>query len=65
MENHEEMEWAKQVSAVKGLRTLNVKEVMEHCPIPTSEAMQFFIKFSASIETGFAEYMKDLMIKGS
>lgn len=58
----EGMEWAKQVSAIRGLSVLNVKAHMEHCPSATnSRTMAFFVDFSASIEKGFAEWLKDVM----
>lgn len=57
-----EMEWAIQVGAIKGLKELNVRAVLEHCPIPCSDAMAFFVNFSASIEKGFAEWLKGIMI---
>ena len=57
----EDMEWVNHVGAIKGLQALNVKAVLEHCPIPTSQKMAFFINFSASIEHGFADYLKSIM----
>lgn len=63
--NMEEMEWAVQVTAIRGLRTLNVHALLEHCPIPSSNAMAFFVTFSASIEQGFAEYLKEAMVTGA
>ncbi|MCJ1450447.1 hypothetical protein MMC28_000778 [Mycoblastus sanguinarius] len=61
-EMEEQMEWVKEIAAIKGLKVLNVKAVLEHCPIPSSKAMAFFVNFSASIEKGFAEYLKSLMV---
>ena len=61
----EGMEWARQVSAIKGLEALNVKANLEHCPPPTnSRAMAFFIDFSASIEGGFADWLRGSMVVG-
>ena len=58
------MGWTIPLSAIKGLDVLNVKAYLEYCP-PTnnSSAMAFFVNFSASIEHGFAEYLRDLMTK--
>ena len=61
-EMDEDMEWMKHCVAIKGLQVLNVKAILQHCPIPGSKAMAFFVNFSASIETGFAEYLRSLMV---
>lgn len=58
----EGMEWVRQVAMIKGLRNLEVKAHMEHCPPPQSNAMAFFVNFSASIEKGFADYLRELMV---
>jgi hypothetical protein len=58
----ENMEWARQLAAIKGLQMLNVKAIMEHCPPPQSSTMTFFVNFSASIEKGFREYMSSVMV---
>ena len=64
-EMDEDMEWMKHVVAIKDLHVLNVKALLQHCPIPGSKAMAFFINFSASIEKGFAEYLRSLMVAQS
>lgn len=58
----ENMEWARQLAAIKGLQMLNVKAIMEHCPPPQSSTMTFFVNFSVSIEKGFREYMSMVML---
>lgn len=58
----EGMEWMNQLVAIKGLRHLDVKADLQHCPPPISNAMAFFITFSASIECGFTEYLRSEMI---
>ena len=60
-EMDEEMEWVKHVGAIKGLQALNVRALLEHCPIPGSKKMAFFVNFSASIEKGFADYLRSIM----
>lgn len=60
--NLEEMEWVRQLTAIKRLRALNLQAILEHCPIPSSSAMGFFVTFSASIDHGLAEYLKDVMV---
>ena len=64
-EMDEDMEWMKHVVAIKELQVLNVKALLQHCPIPGSKAMAFFVNFSASIEMGFAEYLRSLMVAQS
>ena len=64
-EMDEDMGWMKHVVAIKDLQILNVKALLQHCPIPSSKAMAFFVNFSASIETGFAEYLRSLMVARS
>ena len=59
---YECMDWTIPLSAIQGLDVLNVKAYLEPCPPPNnSRAMAFFVNFSASIEHGFAEYLRDLM----
>ena len=60
-EMEEDMEWVSHIGAIKGLEVLNVQALLEHCPIPGSKKMAFFVNFSASIEKGFAEYLRSLM----
>ena len=58
----EGMEWMNQLAAIKGLQHLDVKAHPQHCPPPMSNAMAFFVTFSASIESGFAEYLRSEMV---
>ena len=58
----EGMEWMTQLATIKGLQQLDVKAHLQRCPPPCSNAMAFFVNFSHSIEAGFAEYMRELMI---
>lgn len=59
----EEMEWARQLTAVKGLRTVIVEAIIEHCPLPESRAMAFYVKFSRSIEAGFKHWLSGIMVQ--
>lgn len=61
----EGMDWVNQLASVKGLRNLDVTAHLEHCPPPQSHAMAFFVNFSASIEKGFAEYLREVMVVGT
>ena len=58
------IEWARQLAAIKKLRALNVRAIMENCPPPQSSMMSFCVKFSASIERGFREHMTSVMVTG-
>lgn len=57
----QDMEWARQLSAIKNLSKVNVRALLGHCPHPSSHAKAFFIIFSASIEIGFAQFLRSLM----
>ncbi|TKA61104.1 hypothetical protein B0A49_09618 [Cryomyces minteri] len=56
------MEWIKVLMAVKSLKSLDVRACVEHCPPPMSNAMAEYVAFSASIDGGFAEYIKAEML---
>ena len=63
--DYEGMEWIRPLCAINRLDTLVVRAHLEHCPPPhNSRAMALFVNFSASIEHGFAEYLRGLMLKG-
>ncbi|KAF2788247.1 hypothetical protein K505DRAFT_286450 [Melanomma pulvis-pyrius CBS 109.77] len=59
-----DLEWVEQLMGVKGLRKLNIRGVVEHCPPPRSEIMAFWVAFSKSIEGGFEEWVRSVMIEG-
>ncbi|KAL8796558.1 MAG: hypothetical protein Q9182_007361 [Xanthomendoza sp. 2 TL-2023] len=61
----ERMEWARQVTSIRGLRALVVVSALEHCPPPRSKDMVFFANFTASIETGFSAYLNSVMVDES
>lgn len=56
------MEWVQELLALKGLEELKVEAIVEHCPPPMSTAMARYIKFSASVEGSFAEYIRGEML---
>ena len=62
IERFEGMEWMSQLVAIKGLQRLDIKTIWEICPPPRSNALAFFVNFSASIEKGFAEYLREHML---
>ncbi|KAI4242764.1 MAG: hypothetical protein L6R40_003828 [Gallowayella cf. fulva] len=45
----ERMEWARQVTSIRGLRALVVVSALEHCPPPRSKDMVFFANFTANL----------------
>jgi hypothetical protein len=57
-----DLKWAEQMMAIKGLRNLDIKAQVEHCPPPRSENMAFFVAFSKSIEEGFSEFVRGEMV---
>ncbi|PMD63966.1 uncharacterized protein K444DRAFT_626209 [Hyaloscypha bicolor E] len=65
MVRYEALEWVWELLSIKGLRKLDVSAEIHHCPPSHSSAMSFFAAFSASIEAGFAEFLRSEMITGS
>jgi len=59
-----DLSWVEQLFQVKGLRNVNIKALVEHCPGPVSETMAFWIAFSKSVENGFGEWVRHHMIQG-
>lgn len=59
----EGVDWVQQLIAIEGLKELTVNAIVEHCPPPMSWQMQFWIVFSKSVEEGFADYLKEVMIR--
>lgn len=62
---YEALEWVWELLSVKGIRKLDVSSEIHHCPPSHSSAMSFFAAFSASIETGFAEFLRSELLAGS
>ncbi|EUC49309.1 hypothetical protein COCMIDRAFT_84966 [Bipolaris oryzae ATCC 44560] len=59
-----DLEWAEQVMAIKGLRDIKVKALVERCARPVSEKQAFWVAFSKSVaEGGFGEWMKGRMLE--
>jgi hypothetical protein len=57
-----DLDWVQQLFAVRGLRDVSVRALVEHCPGPVSETMAFWIAFSASVESGFREWVRSAMV---
>lgn len=63
LKDMEGMEWLRDVLEIKGLQTMAVNAITEHCPpASNSRAMAGYIKFSASIEGGLSEFLKSEML---
>lgn len=61
----EGMEWMRDLLEIRGLQELDVSAIIEHCPPATnSVAISNFIRFSASIEVGLAEFLKGALLRG-
>lgn len=57
--------WVEQMFELKGLQKMNIKALVEHCPGAVSETMAFWIAFGKSVEGGFKEWVKSIMIDGA
>ncbi|GAB7356445.1 hypothetical protein MBLNU459_g7214t1 [Dothideomycetes sp. NU459] len=55
-------EWVRDLLGITGLEVLDVEPVVEHCPPPMSMAMARYVRFSASIDGSFAEFLKERMM---
>jgi hypothetical protein len=60
-----DLEWAEELMQIKGLRKMSVKAVVEHCAVPRSEGMLFWVAFSGSVEEGFREWVCESMVGGA
>lgn len=59
------MEWMQYLLEVQGLQELDVSAVIEHCPpVTSSSAMANYVRFSASVETGFREFLNQKLLVG-
>lgn len=59
-----DLTWVEQMFELKGLRRVNIKALVEHCPAPVSETMAFWVAFSKSVEGGFGEWVRQVMVEG-
>lgn len=57
-----DLEWVGQLGEVRGVREVSVRAVVEHCPPAVSEGMAFWIAFSKSVEGGFGEWVREVMV---
>lgn len=58
-----DLEWAEQLMAIKGLREISVKALVEHCAPTQSEKLAFWVAFSKSVqEGGFGEWVRGVMV---
>ncbi|ESZ96430.1 hypothetical protein SBOR_3162 [Sclerotinia borealis F-4128] len=60
---YEPLEWALQLLEIKGIQKLDITSEIHTIPPPShSPSMAFFGAFSASIDNGFAEYLRQELI---
>ncbi|OAG08102.1 uncharacterized protein CC84DRAFT_553346 [Paraphaeosphaeria sporulosa] len=59
-----DLTWVDQLFEVRGFREVSVKALVEHCPPAVSETMAFWIAFSKSVEGGFGEWVRGVMVGG-
>ncbi|OSS54089.1 hypothetical protein B5807_00620 [Epicoccum nigrum] len=58
-----DLDWAEQLMRIRGLRSLSVKALVEHCARPESEKLAFWVAFSKSVvEGGFGEWVRGAMV---
>ena len=63
LKDMEGMEWLRDLLELRGLRTLSVTPIVEHCPpASSSRAMAGYIRFSASIEEGLSRFLEGEML---
>jgi hypothetical protein len=59
-----DLEWVEELMQIKGLEDLKVGVVLESClgiP-PRGESERFWVAFSRSVEGGFADWMREVMV---
>jgi hypothetical protein len=56
------LEWVWELLSIKGIRNLDVSSEIYHCPPSHSIAMEFFAAFSASIDKGFADFLRSELL---
>lgn len=57
------MEWIGDTLAIGDLERLEVDAVVEHCPPPMSRGMAVYVRFSASVDEGFAAFLRGKMVR--
>lgn len=57
-----DFEWVGQLLWLRGLRDIKVNAIIEHCPMPMSETMAFWVSFSKSVEGGFRDWIRGVML---
>ncbi|KAH9844859.1 hypothetical protein Tdes44962_MAKER01406 [Teratosphaeria destructans] len=56
-------EWMRDLLAFRGLQEVDVQAVVEHCaPGGTSRALAGYIRFSASVESGFKGFLREQLL---
>lgn len=55
------LEWVAQVARIK-IESVGVRAIVEHCLPPNSESMAFWVSLSKSLEGGFADWLREMMV---
>jgi hypothetical protein len=59
----EGLEWVRELVQIRPIQELEIIPLFEFCPLPASSGMRnFILAFSASVETGFADYLRKHML---
>jgi hypothetical protein len=59
---YEALDWVWELLSIRGIKNIKVGSEIHHCPPSHSSAMAFFAAFSASIETGFADFLRSELV---
>lgn len=63
LKDSEGLQWMQYLFEIKGLKTLDINAIVEHCPpASTSTALANFVRFSASIDTGFSIFLRQRLM---
>lgn len=55
---HESLDWITELARVGGIEEIELMSHVVHCPLPSSTSMILFAALSASVDKGFAEYLR-------
>jgi hypothetical protein len=56
------LEWVEQLVAVRGVKDVRVRAIVEVCPPLRSEVMAFWVAVSESVRGDFGECVREVMV---
>jgi hypothetical protein len=56
-------EWVRELARVNLEKEVKVRAIVEHCPMPSSEGMMFWVGVSRNVEGGFGEWVRGLVLE--